>query len=59
MSIREQVKEVDALSQGMDCQVREIDKKENRKGRNHPGGEIPGMVPFVILVQSLILLKAS
>ena len=58
MSIREQVKEVDALFQGMDCQVREIDKKENRKGRNHPGGEIPGMVPFVI-VQSLILLKAS
>ena len=30
-SIREQVREVDALFQGMDCQVREIDKKDNRK----------------------------
>ena len=59
MSIREQVREVDALFQGMDCQVREIDKKDNRKEGTILGGEIPGMVPFVILVQSLILLKAS
>ena len=59
MSIREQVEEVDALLQGMDCPIRGIDKTDNRIGRNHPGGEIPGMVPVVVLVQSLILLKAS